>query len=152
MLTLLTDLINHIRYVNGIGVIMLKKEDQIVWDRYITDLFNKPELAFRPDKVKNEEPTILDLHGLTIQQAFNRVNDFLTIHHTIGSRLITIITGKGGKIQDEFPHWCMNFTFVSECEPIVDSRGQAGAYLIYLKKANLAVKTSKHLSNKVSKY
>lgn len=109
---------------------MLKKEDQIVWDKYIADLFSKPEISFRPSKIKHEEPTILDLHGLTVQQAFLRVNEFLTVHYTIGSKMVTIITGKNGKIQDEFPHWCGNFTFVRECEPLVDSRGQSGAYII----------------------
>jgi DNA-nicking Smr family endonuclease len=124
---------------------MLSKKDQEVWNSYISNLYAEPELAFRPRKVRDEEPTILDLHGLTIQQAFHETNNFLSRHYSMGSRLVTIITGKDGKIQDEFPHWCANFSFVSELDPLEDSRGQAGAYLIHLKKANLSANTKKRV-------
>jgi len=112
---------------------MLKKEDLDVWKSYIDKLYKSPEEKFIPSKAKLDLPKILDLHGMTIQRAFNETNMFLDRHYSIGSKLVTIITGKDGKINDEFPHWCDNFSFVKECEPLTDTRGQHGAYLIYFK-------------------
>jgi len=113
---------------------MLSKVDLDIWDRYIQNLWSKPEGKFQPTKVRDDESTYLDLHGLTIQQAFNTTNLFLERHYAVGSREITIITGKNGKINEEFPHWCENYSFVSNCDPLIDTHGQVGAYLIKLKK------------------
>jgi DNA-nicking Smr family endonuclease len=113
---------------------MVSKEDQDVWTSYISNLFSTPETSFRPDKARRDEPTQLDLHGMSIQQAFHATNQFLTRHYNVGSKFVCIITGKGGKINEEFPHWCNNLSFVAEIEAITDTRGGWGSYFVRLKK------------------
>lgn len=113
----------------------ISKEDLAVWNTYIDKLYQTPEYKFVPKKAKQDEPEILDLHGMTVQQAFNKTNSFLRRHFDLRNKMVTIITGKGGKINEEFVHWCNNLPFVSEVEPLTDSYGQAGAYLIRLKKS-----------------
>lgn len=115
---------------------MISKEDLDVWNNYITNLYNKPESKFMPSKIIDDIPTYIDLHGLTIQTAFQKTNDFLVSHSTIGTKVVTIITGKSGKINDEFPYWCSNFPFIRECTPIKDSRGNFGSFMVYFKKPN----------------
>lgn len=112
----------------------ISKEDLSVWDSYITKLYNTPEYQFVPKKAQMDEPDTLDLHGMTVQQAFNKTNSFLRRHYDLRNKMVTIITGKDGKINEEFPHWCNNLPFINEIEPLIDSRGQCGAYLIILKR------------------
>lgn len=51
----------------------------------------------------------LDLHGLTIEEAYQTVKRFFALHWQNESREITIITGKGlkgtGKIKNEIMLW-----------------------------------------------
>ena len=58
--------------------------------------------------------TILDLHGLTIQEAFEKSKKFIGKARRIGLKEITIITGRGttGKalIKNEFEGWLDNPT------------------------------------------
>ena len=111
----------------------LSHDDEKSWNNYIKNLYNKPEHTFRPKKGKDYSLSdSLDLHGLTIQQAFNTTRQFLEEHRINGSRSAIVITGKGGKISDEFPAWIENLGYVRKCEPILDSTGDFGAYLISL--------------------
>ena len=55
-------------------------------------------------KFKREEfkpQAVLDLHGLTENQAFDRVEDFVAKSYNRGLRCIIIITGKGLQHKDE---------------------------------------------------
>lgn len=112
----------------------ISQEDLVVWNTYIDNLYKTPEHQFTSKKVQKDEPDIIDLHGMTIQQAFHKTNSFLRRHFEVGNKLVTVITGKGGQINKEFLHWCNNIPFITSVEPLTDSRGQAGAYLILLKK------------------
>jgi len=52
----------------------------------------------------------LDLHGLTIEEAYQTLRRFLTVHVRENSKVITIITGKGspgkeGLIHHEIQNW-----------------------------------------------
>ena len=60
------------------------------------------------------QKTILDLHGQTVQEAFESTNAFIKRAHRAGLKEITIITGRGttGKalIKNEFLGWLENPT------------------------------------------
>lgn len=51
----------------------------------------------------------LDLHGLTVQEAYNTVRRFFCLHHQAQTKIISIITGKGiqgtGLIKKEILFW-----------------------------------------------
>ena len=111
----------------------LTDNDTKVWNSYIKDLWNKPETKFNPKKGTDHALQFsLDLHGMSIQQAFTATNIFVEEHRINGSKSVIIISGKSGKIADELPFWIENIGCVRKIEPILDSQGGAGAYLISL--------------------
>lgn len=55
--------------------------------------------------MRNNFPKVLDLHGLTTQQAFNKVVMFLKMHKTIGSTYCKVITGASGIMRKDFYSW-----------------------------------------------
>lgn len=59
-----------------------------------------------------ELSNVLDLHGQTVQQAFDSTIQFLFRHHRAGTREVLIITGRGttgkGLIKKEFDGWLNN--------------------------------------------
>lgn len=116
-----------------ISLSQLSKTDQEIWDRYTQKLFsvNGPSITPRADfpKMSNK----LDLHGLTIQHAFTTTNLFLENHSKLSTKSVTIVCGKGGKIAEELPTWCLANSRVTSCEPIMDSRGEFGAYKVVFK-------------------
>ena len=61
------------------------------------------------------QQTILDLHGLTVQEAFEKTQKFIGRARRFGLKEITIITGRGttGKalIKNEFESWLENPKF-----------------------------------------
>jgi DNA-nicking Smr family endonuclease len=71
-------------------------------------------------------PTVLDLHGFTVDEAYREVRDFLDGK----TRMVTVITGRSGVIRREFPHWLAQFSNVSSYEETNDG----GAFKVKLKK------------------
>jgi len=59
-----------------------------------------------------ELSNILDLHGQTVQQAFDMTVRFLSRHHRAKTKEVLIITGRGtmgqGLIKKEFDGWLKN--------------------------------------------
>ena len=111
----------------------LSVDDAHVWNSYIDDLWSKPETKFKPKKGPDYTLRFsLDLHGMTIQQAFNATKLFVEEHRINGSKSFIVIPGKSGKIAEELPFWIENIPCVRKLEPIVDSHGSVGAYTVYL--------------------
>lgn len=48
---------------------------------------------------------ILDLHGHTAQHAFHALEAFLRRAHSEGLRCVEVVTGQGGVLRHELPHW-----------------------------------------------
>ncbi len=51
----------------------------------------------------------LDLHGYTIQGAYEKTREFLEYCQEEDYKNVRIITGKSGQIFKEFPTWIENF-------------------------------------------
>ena len=69
----------------------------------------------------------LDLHGYTVQESYIKTKEFLEISVQNKRKFIYIITGKSGKIFEEFERW--SFCNVSRKELLKSG----GGYKIYLK-------------------
>ena len=53
--------------------------------------------------------TTLDLHGMTVQEAHGRVQSFVHQARRAGHERIVVITGRSGRIKQEFADWmCLN--------------------------------------------
>jgi DNA-nicking Smr family endonuclease len=55
-------------------------------------------------RVTDKEQTCIDLHGLTVQDAYRVVVEFI---NTRSADNILIITGKSGQIRKECPDWLL---------------------------------------------
>ena len=131
---------------------MLNEEDKALWDAYtktVTPLGKVSKLkiigqklsfhfAFRR-KEKAFVPKVLDLHGFTLDEAYNLFLRFLNHHMHEKTKKIIVITGKGkdgkGLLKNEFPKWVENsqikVKIVSITQPV--SYG-GGAFELTLKK------------------
>ena len=58
----------------------------------------------------------LDLHGLTIMEAYTSVMNHIDRAIENNHKKITVITGKSGKICEEFPEWIKNSKNVKRYE------------------------------------
>ena len=47
----------------------------------------------------------LDLHGFTLEEAYQEFTDFIYAAYQENISKVEIITGKSGRIRQEFPHW-----------------------------------------------
>ena len=47
----------------------------------------------------------MDLHGLTLDEAYNRVKDAFADCYSKGIRKLKVITGRSGEICRQFPMW-----------------------------------------------
>jgi DNA-nicking Smr family endonuclease len=73
-----------------------------------------------------------DLHGLTIQQAFNHTVQLCERAYQDRLDQFTIITGKSGQIRREFEGWLENpiiARYVKKYRPLLNG----GSFIIYLK-------------------
>lgn len=70
------------------------------------DLPPRLKVRYAPSKPL---PYVLDLHQMTVQEAYLAAQQFIVRHYKIGTKRIQIITGKGregkGLIHGEFPGW-----------------------------------------------
>ena len=87
--------------------------------------------------IKNDtRPYCLDLHGYTIQEAYNKLKDFIVYHKDNKTKYITIITGKGSLdkeslIHSEIENWISNPFFKNYIKTFEWINGN-GALRIYL--------------------
>ena len=50
----------------------------------------------------------LDLHGFTLEEAYQEFSDFIYSAYEDSISKVEIITGNSGQIKKEFPHWAEN--------------------------------------------
>jgi DNA-nicking Smr family endonuclease len=104
---------------------------------------------------KRNVQAALDLHGLTQEQAYSAVENFIIKSKARGNRLLLVITGKGktkkdtmilesardldnvGILRQKLPLWVQNPTlkpYIQAVEPAYRHHGGEGAFYIFLRK------------------
>ena len=96
----------------------------------------KERLKIKP-RPEKQLSYILDLHGLTLQEAYTTVFKFINLHFALSSKSILIITGKGlkgeGKIKKEISFWFETDKFKEKISRY-EIENEGGAIRLYLKK------------------
>ena len=69
----------------------------------------------------------IDLHGFTVQDAFEYCEQEFTYYSVKGYKKIVVVTGKSGQIRKEFSGWLDTLGYSGE----VSSHG--GSFTVYLK-------------------
>ena len=72
----------------------------------------------------------LDLHGLTLEEAFEEFNDFIYEAYINNLPKVEIVTGKSGQIRKEFPYWSENNHQIKSISP----SWHGGSYEVKLQK------------------
>lgn len=80
----------------------LRKLDKHFYKEWCPELTLIERFVFRVDNISTIK---LDLHGLKIQEAYEKTIKFIEESHKIKIFEIYIITGASGEIKKEFPHW-----------------------------------------------
>ena len=132
----------------------IKENDNILEIEIVRDDI-KRELTIDKNLLRNIKRgkikinSILDLHGLRVQEAKSMVYKFIKENYETNSRLLLIITGKGkrlgvedgwrgkGVLKDLLPNWLKSILlsrFIIWYGIAPSQQGGSGAYLIYLKK------------------
>ena len=82
--------------------------------------------------------TTLDLHGMTVEDAYQTLKRFISVHERAESRVITVVTGKGsaqkeGLIHHEIQNWLETKFFQDKIQTVRWLNG-GGALEIRLKR------------------
>lgn len=114
----------------------LSEQDQRDWELYIDKIFKSSsnEIAIPVYKEDYTPRRRIDLHGMTVQQSYHALRQFIAEHSEAGSSDIVVITGKSGQIFQEFQEWCKGIKELRKWEPIIDSKGGIGSFRLWLKK------------------
>ena len=94
---------------------MFSQDDLSVWESLKNTL--KPIFCHRENQAvsfpkrlrvrpcpQTELLNVLDLHGLTVEMAYQTLKQFINLHIQQNSKMITIITGKGSKEKEGLIH------------------------------------------------
>lgn len=86
-------------------------KDLHLWHQYTQGIIDAtlviPPLEKPMDyKRPKQRKARLDLHGLTVNDAYKEAIVFLTNHYNLKTKKAEVITGRSGTIRAEFPIWC----------------------------------------------
>ena len=100
-----------------------------LWDRVCATVnrWGSPRPPRLPVLIETTPATVLDLHGYTVHDAFYATKAFLSRPNA--PRVLTVITGRSGRISHEFMDWLFQFPRVQSCTQL----NGGGAYEIRLK-------------------
>jgi len=109
----------------------LDSKEQKLWQSYMDQLTIMPAMVpYRPTRKVSYQ---LDLHSFTVHQAYLRCQDFIYQHLQQGTHYVTVITGRGGQIADEFPAWIKNLPGVKKITPLDGDMESAGSWILILR-------------------
>lgn len=112
----------------------LSKEDMETWNRFV-EKFNDIDVSPPPRFIYGEGNSSrrLDLHGMTIHEAWMALREFVEMHRELGNKEVVIITGRSGRICHEFTEWCRGIEAVRAYEPIETRGGKVGSYRVRIR-------------------
>lgn len=91
---------------------MLKPEDRKLWEDVMSGVTRLTSKLVRHDAPKVRIPIrdvrvkpVLDLHGVTVHDAYKITMEFIDESHRAGFKYVTVITGLSGQIRHEFERW-----------------------------------------------
>lgn len=106
----------------------LTLEDLTLWKRIKDSVASAQSIYCAP--LRTPFSTVLDLHGMQIHPAYQRVLEHVTEAKRLGYRKVTVITGKSGPINIEFIHWLQDRPDIQR----ITAKNGGGAYDVWLKK------------------
>jgi len=131
----------------------ISDKDKKDWEKFVS---SKDKLTNKDEKFKKKkfhETRSIDLHGYTLDEANNAIEDFIHVSHLNGVSKLIVVTGKGIHSQNEknpyvskelsmlkysVPEFITNnknlMNIINEIKDAKPEDGGGGAFYIYLKK------------------
>ena len=106
---------------------MLTKADKAIWK--LVSETAVPITVSVPARLPEKACQSIDLHGLTVHQAYLATYDFLRDTWRQGIKRVVVITGRSGGIRQEFPVWMDQIPQVKLLEPL----NGGGAFAVIFK-------------------
>lgn len=107
---------------------------------YLNQFSNSPELPKTKKKNSKRYESVLDLHGMTRNEAHKKLETFLCREKLRGTKCVLVITGKGhgkgeglGILKRKVPLWLEISKIVRSCTTADLRDGGSGALYVYLK-------------------
>lgn len=112
----------------------LSENDAEIWRLYISNLKSSNDpIPYKHIYEHDDMSRKLDLHGMTIHDAWLSFVEFTEKHRISGTKEIVVITGRSGRIAREFTEWCRRLAHVRSYEPIETRSGKVGSYRLRLR-------------------
>jgi len=117
----------------------LTEEEHDLWTRYTQGVKEIPQ-TIAPTFIPRTRPQVqdisfspvLDLHHMTIQQAYAAVNGHLELAYYLGHKKVQHITGKSGEISREYETWARLHPRVRK----ITKQNDGGSWSIRITKPN----------------
>ena len=123
------------------------------WQNFLSKKEKLPNKDLNLSKKKNEKVRSLDLHGYSLEEANNKIEDFIKQSYLEEVSKLVVITGKGlhsrnesdpyvskdmGILKHSIPHFIKNnfelMKLIREFDKASIEDGGGGAFYIYIKK------------------
>jgi hypothetical protein len=109
----------------------LNSDDMDTWNTFVKSVIPLgepiPSDYIPPPLYPIQQKTKVDLHGLSLTDAYRTTMDFVD---GASGKYVMVITGLSGQIKKEFKHWFVNHKTVRQIEEM----NGGGAYRIHFKK------------------
>ena len=131
----------------------ISEKDKKDWQNFLSKKEKLPNKDLNLSKKKNEKVSFLDLHGYSLEEANNKIEDFIKQSYLEEVSKLVIITGKGlhsrnesdpyvskdmGILKYSIPHFIKNnfelMKLIREFDEASIEDGGSGAFYIYIKK------------------
>ena len=131
----------------------ISEKDKKTWDEFLSNNQKLPDKENFQSNIKSKKTRSLDLHGKTLDEANNIIENFIRKSHEDKVHKLIIITGKGlhsinekdpyvskdlGILKYSIPNFLNNNTelmkMISNISEASISDGGSGAFYIFLKK------------------
>lgn len=115
----------------------LTPEEEVLWSRVMNGAETiscpaaPPETPRKKITVRDHSfRKTIDLHGLILHEAYKRTQEYFDRAYENGEKTVTVITGRSGNIQEEFPHWANNHSKVRR----IELKPNKGSWKVWLEK------------------
>ena len=131
----------------------ISEKDKKDWKNFLSKNEKLPNKDLNLSKKKNEKVRSLDLHGYSLEEANNKIEDFIKQSYLEEVSKLVIITGKGlhsqnesdpyvskdmGILKNSIPYFIKNnfelMKLIREFDEASIEDGGGGAFYIYIKK------------------
>ena len=118
----------------------LTSEEELLWTR-VMDGAESIACPATPAELPNKRVNVrdhsfrktIDLHGMTLHDAYRKVQEYFDKAYDNREKTVIVITGRSGNIVEEFPCWANSHPKVKK----IEMKSNKGSWKVWLEKTNI---------------